>query len=360
MKAGASDGILEMTARGRMEEMDDMAEEAILEIQHLKTYFYNDGKELRASDDLSYEVHRGECVAIIGESGSGKTVEALSILRLIPYPPGLIVGGKVLFHGQDLLQMSDQEMRQIRGSRISMIFQEASTALDPVMTIGNQIAEALRIHKGMKKKEALQKAVELLRRVDIPNPEQRVKQYPHEFSGGMQQRAMIAMAMSCDPEILIADEPTTALDVTVQAQVLEQLNQLRKEADTALIIITHNLGVVARYADTVKIMYGGKIVEDGPTDTVFEDPQHPYTLGLIRAVPRLDLPRSHGLYTIEGEPPDMSKIPPSCCAFHSRCKYADQLCAGQRPQPEQVGENHWCSCFHREAAQAEREEVVSI
>ncbi len=244
-------------------------EEAILEVKNLKTYFYNDGKELRASDDLSYQVHKGECVAIIGESGSGKTVEALSILRLIPYPPGLIVDGQILFHGQDLLQMSDQEMRQIRGSKISMIFQEASTALDPVMTIGNQIAEALRIHKGMKKKEALEKAVELLRRVDIPNPEQRVKQYPHEFSGGMQQRAMIAMAMSCDPEILIADEPTTALDVTVQAQVLEQLNKLRKESNTALIIITHNLGVVARYADTVKIMYGGKIVESGTPFDVF-------------------------------------------------------------------------------------------
>ena len=335
-------------------------EEAILEVKNLKTYFYNDGKELRASDDLSYQVHKGECVAIIGESGSGKTVEALSILRLIPYPPGLIVDGQILFHGQDLLQMSDQEMRQIRGSKISMIFQEASTALDPVMTIGNQIAEALRIHKGMKKKEALEKAVELLRRVDIPNPEQRVKQYPHEFSGGMQQRAMIAMAMSCDPEILIADEPTTALDVTVQAQVLEQLNQLRERFGTALIIITHNLGIVARYADTVKIMYGGKIVEDGPTDEVFENPQHPYTLGLIRAVPRLDLPRSHGLYTIEGEPPDMSKIPPDCCAFHSRCKYADELCRSCRPQPEQVGERHWCACFHRELAQAEREEVLSI
>ena len=306
-------------------------EEAILEVKNLKTYFYNDGKELRASDDLSYQVHKGECVAIIGESGSGKTVEALSILRLIPYPPGLIVDGQILFHGQDLLQMSDQEMRQIRGSKISMIFQEASTALDPVMTIGNQIAEALRIHKGMKKKEALEKAVELLRRVDIPNPEQRVKQYPHEFSGGMQQRAMIAMAMSCDPEILIADEPTTALDVTVQAQVLEQLNKLRKESNTALIIITHNLGVVARYADTVKIMYGGKIVESGTPFDIFENPQHPYTIGLVRAVPRLDLPRSHGLHTIPGEPPDMSRIPEQSCAFAGRCPHATQECHTKRP-----------------------------
>lgn len=333
-------------------------EEAILEVKNLKTYFYNDGKELRASDDLSYQVHKGECVAIIGESGSGKTVEALSILRLIPYPPGLIVDGQILFHGQDLLQMSDQEMRQIRGSKISMIFQEASTALDPVMTIGNQIAEALRIHKGMEKKEALEKAVELLRRVDIPNPEQRVKQYPHEFSGGMQQRAMIAMAMSCDPEILIADEPTTALDVTVQAQVLEQLNKLRKESNTALIIITHNLGVVARYADTVKIMYGGKIVESGTPFDIFENPQHPYTIGLVRAVPRLDLPRSHGLHTIPGEPPDMSRIPEQSCAFAGRCPHATQECHTKRPPFVSVGEGHECACFHMDETKAEREALV--
>ena len=333
-------------------------EEAILEVKNLKTYFYNDGKELRASDDLSYQVHKGECVAIIGESGSGKTVEALSILRLIPYPPGLIVDGQILFHGQDLLQMSDQEMRQIRGSKISMIFQEASTALDPVMTIGNQIAEALRIHKGMKKKEALEKAVELLRRVDIPNPEQRVKQYPHEFSGGMQQRAMIAMAMSCDPEILIADEPTTALDVTVQAQVLEQLNKLRKESNTALIIITHNLGVVARYADTVKIMYGGKIVESGTPFDIFENPQHPYTIGLVRAVPRLDLPRSHGLHTIPGEPPDMSRIPEQSCAFAGRCPHATQECHTKRPPFVSVGEGHECAWFHMDETKAEREALV--
>ena len=333
-------------------------EEAILEVKNLKTYFYNDDKELRASDDLSYQVHKGECVAIIGESGSGKTVEALSILRLIPYPPGLIVDGQILFHGQDLLQMSDQEMRQIRGSKISMIFQEASTALDPVMTIGNQIAEALRIHKGMKKKEALEKAVELLRRVDIPNPEQRVKQYPHEFSGGMQQRAMIAMAMSCDPEILIADEPTTALDVTVQAQVLEQLNKLRKESNTALIIITHNLGVVARYADTVKIMYGGKIVESGTPFDIFENPHHPYTIGLVRAVPRLDLPRSHGLHTIPGEPPDMSRIPEQSCAFAGRCPHATQECHTKRPPFVSVGEGHECACFHMDETKAEREALV--
>ena len=328
----------------------------MLEIKDLHVKFRTRQRE--AVSGVSLTIRDGEILGLVGESGSGKTVEALSILRLTPYPPGLIVGGRILFHGQDLLQMSDQEMRQIRGSKISMIFQEASTALDPVMTIGNQIAESLRIHKGMKKKEALQKAVELLRRVDIPNPEQRVKQYPHEFSGGMKQRAMIAMAMSCDPEILIADEPTTALDVTVQAQVLEQLNKLRQDSDTALIIITHNLGVVARYADTVKIMYGGKIVESGTPFDIFEDPHHPYTIGLVRAVPRLDLPRSHGLHTIPGEPPDMSRIPEQSCAFAARCPYATEECRAQRPPLVPVGEGHECACFHMDQTKAEREALV--
>lgn len=351
--------------------------ETILEVKHLRTSFLQGKTELRAVDDMSYEVHKGECVAIIGESGSGKSVSALSILRLIPYPPGVIKGGEIWFKGRDLMKLSNAEMEQLRGSEISMIFQEPSTALNPVIPVGQQITESILIHgrakpenltpeeaqrfEGMNERQRAQAiAADLLARVDIPNPDTRLKDYPFQFSGGMQQRAMIAMGMSCNPDILICDEPTTALDVTVQAQVLEQLNQLRERFGTALIIITHNLGIVARYADTVKIMYGGKIVEDGPTDEVFENPQHPYTLGLIRAVPRLDLPRSHGLYTIEGEPPDMSKIPPDCCAFHSRCKYADELCRSCRPQPEQVGERHWCACFHRELAQAEREEVLSI
>ena len=332
--------------------------EPILEVRHLKTYFFRDDAVMRASDDLSYTVHKGECVAIVGESGSGKSVSALSVLRLIPYPPGLIMEGEILFHGQDLLKMSDEEMLQLRGSKISMIFQEPSTALNPVMTIGNQISESLMIHRGLKKKEAMREAVELLRKVNIPNPEQRVKQYPFEFSGGMQQRAMIAMAMSCDPEILIADEPTTALDVTVQAQVLEQLNQLRAESGTALIIITHNLGVVARYADSVKVMYGGKIVEEGNPSDIFENPHHPYTIGLINAVPRLDLPRSHGLHTIEGEPPDMSMIPEKCCAFAHRCKYETAECRNNRPPLEAVSEGHFCACFHKDLTLAEREALT--
>ena len=328
--------------------------EPILEVQNLRTYFYNGGSELRAVDGLSYTVHKGECMAIIGESGSGKSVSALSVLRLVPYPPGLIMGGKILFHGKDLMELDDGAMQELRGNRISMIFQEPSTALNPLLTIGDQISEVLIRHRGMSRGEAWNEAVSLLASVGIPNPEQRARAYPHQFSGGMQQRAMIAMAMSCKPELLIADEPTTALDVTVQAQVLEQLNKLRKESDTALIIITHNLGVVARYADTVKIVYGGKIVEEGDTFSIFAHPCHPYTRGLIRAVPRLDLPRSHGLHTIEGEPPDMSHVPPDCCAFRFRCQYASDQCRTRRPQLAEVEENHRCACFQRaEPAQKE-------
>lgn len=336
--------------------------EVILEVQHLKTYFLSgkhNEKELRASDDLSYKVHKGEFVAMIGESGSGKSVSALSVMELIPYPPGLIVGGKILFHGQDILEMSDKELQDLRGSQISMIFQEPSTALNPVVKIGKQISEAIRIHNPkVSKKEAMQRAIELLGKVNIPNPEVRARQYPFELSGGMQQRAMIAMAMSCKPEILICDEPTTALDVTVQAQVLEQLNHLREEYGTALILITHNLGVVARYADSVKIMYGGKIVEEGSPDDIFNNPHHPYTLGLIRAVPRLDLPRSYGLNTIEGEPPDMSKIPPESCAFAGRCKYASSECFSNRPELKELTPGHFCACFHENLTEKERGELV--
>lgn len=325
-----------------------MDQEYILEVKNLRTSFFTDNGELRAADDLSYSVRAGECVAIVGESGSGKSVSALSVMRLIAFPPGLILGGEVLFKGKDLLKVSDEEMQKIRGSEISMIFQEPSTSLNPVLTIGDQITENIMLHKKISKEEAYKEAIDLLAQVEIPNPEERIKQYPFEFSGGMQQRAMIAMAMSCNPDILIADEPTTALDVTVQAQVLEQLNTLRQKYNTALIIITHNLGVVARYADYVKVMYGGKIVEDGTTREIFKNPHHPYTSGLIRAVPRLDLPRSHGLHTIEGEPPDMTRIPAGSCAFAERCKYATEECRTKRPPLTEVAPEHYCACFHME------------
>lgn len=336
--------------------------DVILDVRHLKTYFLSGKKqevELRAVDDLSYQVHKSEFVAIIGESGSGKSVSALSVMGLIPYPPGLVVGGEILFHGQDLLKMSDREIQAIRGSKISMIFQEPSTALNPVVKIGKQIAEAIQIHNpDISKKDAAQRAVELLSMVEIPNPEERAKQYPFEFSGGMQQRAMIAMAMSSNPEILICDEPTTALDVTVQAQVLEQLNKLRKQYGTSLVLITHNLGVVARYADSVKIMYGGRIVEEGTPNDIFNEPHHPYTIGLIRAVPRLDLPRSYGLNSIVGEPPDMSRIPPASCAFAERCKYATEQCFGSRPEPTRLSDQHYCACFHMQETRQERSALL--
>lgn len=335
-----------------------LVDDIILDVQHLKTYFYTEHGVLRASDDLGYCVHRGECVAIIGESGSGKSVSALSVMRLIPYPPGLIMDGKILFKGEDLLQKTDDEMQQLRGSKIGMIFQEPSTALNPVMTIGKQIAESIMVHKNRSKKEAFEEAIELLKKVNIPNAETRAKQYPFEFSGGMQQRAMIAMAISCQPDLLIADEPTTALDVTVQAQILEQLDKLRKDYNMSLMIITHNLGVVARYADSVKIMYGGKIVEEGTTHDIFEDPHHPYTLGLIRSVPRLDLPRSYGLHSIEGDPPDMAVIPENSCAFSSRCKYVTEECKNKRPPLESLGGQHLCACFHKDETENERRELV--
>ena len=318
----------------------------ILEVKHLKTYFMTEGNPVRAVDDLSYTVRRGEFTAIIGESGSGKTVSALSILRLIPYPPGLIVGGEILFEGEDLLRYTDARMQQLRGKRISMIFQEPSAALNPVMTIGKQIGESLLLHEAVGKNEVRARTMELLELVGIASPEKRMNQYPFELSGGMQQRVMIAMAMSCEPDILIADEPTTALDVTVQAQVLEQLNEVRKKTGTTIILITHNLGIVARYADSVKIMYGGRLVEQGPTRELFANPRHPYTQGLIQAVPRLDRPRSKTLYTIKGEPPDMSRVPQNSCPFAPRCAYETERCTRERPEEQEIAPGHRCACFN--------------
>ena len=323
-------------------------EDNILEIRHLSTYFLTGDRPVRAVDDLSYTVKRGEFTAIIGESGSGKTVSALSILRLIPYPPGLIVDGEILFNGEDLMQYTDEQMRQLRGKRISMIFQEPSAALNPVMKVGDQICEAILLHEKTDKAAARQRALELLELVGIPGPEKRIDQYPFELSGGMQQRVMIAMAMSCKPEILIADEPTTALDVTVQAQVLEQLDIIRKKTGTTMILITHNLGIVARYADSVKIMYGGKLVEQGPTREVFANPRHPYTRGLIQAVPRLDRPRTKELFTIKGQPPDMSRMPQNTCAFAERCQYETAECTKDRPPMREIRPGHTCACFHTE------------
>jgi oligopeptide transport system ATP-binding protein len=301
--------------------------------------------ELRAVDGLSYSVKQGECVALVGESACGKSVSALSIMRLIPYPPGIIVGGEIIFEGRDILKISEKEMRQIRGGRIAMIFQEPMTSLNPVLSINRQISESLQLHLSMDKATAAEEAVKLLKLVGIPDAARRVNDYPHQFSGGMQQRIMIAMALSCKPSLVIADEPTTSVDVTVQAQLLDLINNLRTQFNTAVIVITHNLGIVARYADSVNVMYAGRLIEKGPTDAIYEEPRHPYTLGLIASVPRLDLPRKKSLSVIEGLPPNLARLSPGMCAFSPRCKLAVDRCTQERPELEMVGKDHYVACF---------------
>ncbi len=318
--------------------------ERILEVKDLKTYFYVQDGELRAVDGLSYHVRRGESIGLVGESACGKSVSALSVMRLIPYPPGIIVGGQIIFKGQDLLKLSEEEMRHIRGNRIAMVFQEPTTSLNPVLTVSRQLSESLELHRNLSRKDAAGEAIKLLRLVGIPDAEQRVNDYPHQFSGGMQQRIMIAMALSCDPELLIADEPTTSVDVTVQAQLLEVIDNLRRKFGTAVIIITHNLGVVARYVDRVNVMYAGRLVESGPTAAIYASPRHPYTRGLLGSVPRLDLPRRRQLSVIEGLPPNLARLPKGCY-FRPRCKYAQPLCAEGAPPLEKMDDDHYAACF---------------
>jgi oligopeptide transport system ATP-binding protein len=318
--------------------------DTILEVKNLRTYFYVQEGELRAVDGVSYHVNKGESVGLIGESGCGKSVSALSILRLIPYPPGIIVGGEIIFKGQNILKMSEEEICNIRGHHIAMIFQEPTTSLNPVLKVGLQIAETLEFHRGIARKKSIEEAINLLKLVGIPDAEKRVNEYPHQFSGGMQQRIMIAMALSCNPELLIADEPTTSVDVTVQAQLLETIDNLRSRFGTAVIIITHNLGIVARYVDRVNVMYAGRLVETGPTDVIYSDPKHPYTLGLIASVPRLDLPRNRKLHVINGLPPNLAHLPQGCY-FYPRCYMADDRCRQEKPEMEQVGEDHYSACL---------------
>ncbi len=327
--------------------MATVKEQKILEVKDLKTYFYTEDGEVRAVDGLSYEVRKAESVGIVGESACGKSVSALSIMRLIPYPPGVIVGGEILFKGQDLLKVSEAEMRHIRGNRIAMIFQEPMTSLNPVLTISRQLSESLELHRNMDKKTAADEAVKLLKLVGLPDAESRVKDYPHQFSGGMQQRIMIAMALSCNPELLIADEPTTSVDVTVQAQLLELLDNLRAQFGTAVIIITHNMGVVARYVDRVNVMYAGRLVETAPTDILYSDPKHPYALGLLASVPRLDLPRERKLSVIDGLPPNLARLPKGC-SFCPRCYLAIDRCREEIPELEKVGDDHYSACFRSE------------
>ncbi len=268
----------------------------------------------------------------------------MSILRLIPYPPGIIIGGEIIFKGQDLLKVSEAEMRHIRGDRIAMIFQEPTTCLNPVLTVKLQLSESLSLHRGLDKAAAAEEAVRLLQIVGIPDAETRIADYPYQFSGGMQQRIMIAMALSCDPEVLIADEPTTSVDVTVQAQLLELLGNLREQFGTAIIIITHNLGIIARYADRVNVMYAGRLMESGPTDAIYSEPRNPYTIGLIASVPRLDLPRKRDLNVIDGLPPNLAHLPKGC-NFGPRCTYAISRCMEEKPELEEVGPNHYSACF---------------
>ena len=317
---------------------------SLLEVRNLRTYFFTDAGVVKAVDGVSFQVEEGETLAIVGESGSGKSVSALSIMRLIPDPPGRIVDGQVLFRDQDLLQVEEQDMSHIRGKSIGMIFQEPMTSLNPVLTIGRQMTESLEWHLKMSRTDAKNRAMELLRMVDISDPQRRLAQYPHHFSGGMRQRVMIAMALSCNPSLLIADEPSTALDVTVQAQILELMKDLTEQIGVALIIITHNLGVVARYANRVNVMYAGKVIESASADDLYATPRHPYTLGLMASVPRLDLPLTARLESIEGQPPDLINLPRGC-SFLPRCRFAIDQCATDEPPLTRLTEGHFAACW---------------
>ena len=332
--------------------------EPLLQIKELETHFFTSEGVVRAVNGVSYDVQPGETLGLVGESGSGKSVSALSLMRLIPNPPGKIVGGEVLFDGESLLEVDDARMREIRGNDIAMVFQEPMTSLNPVLTIGRQLTEALELHLGLKRRDAEARAVELLHLVGIPAAEERLHDYPHQFSGGMRQRVMIAMALSCDPKLLLADEPTTALDVTIQAQVLEVMARLSRELGTAVIVITHNLGVVARYADRVNVMYGGRIVEAGSATDIYHNPRHAYTLGLLESVPRLDA-RTGRLIPIEGVPPDLTNLPPGC-AFEPRCRFATDICREERPELTEVREGHKMACWHPdEVGEEARKQVLA-
>jgi len=316
----------------------------LLEVSGLKTQFFTQDGVVKAVDGISFHVDEGETLGIAGESGCGKSVSVLSVMRLIPQPPGKIMDGEVLFEGQDLLKVSDDEIRRVRGNKIAMIFQDPMTSLNPVLTIGRQIGEALELHMGMNRGEARQRSAELLTMVGIPEALARLDDYPHQFSGGMRQRAMIAMGLACNPQLLIADEPTTALDVTIQAQIVDLVKRLRDNIGTAIIWITHDLGVLAGLADRMMIMYAGTVVEEAPVKEVYGDPRHPYTLGLLGSLPRLDEVRKEKLQSIEGLPPDLIDLPPGC-PFEPRCVYAIERCRVERPLLEPVGPRHRIACW---------------
>jgi oligopeptide transport system ATP-binding protein len=320
--------------------------DAVLRIDDLRTHFFTRAGVIKAVDGVSFELHPGETLGIVGESGSGKSVTALSIMRLIPEPPGRIVGGRMLFNNQDLLTLNKRQLRQMRGNAISMIFQDPMTSLNPVFTIGFQLRETLQAHARISRKEAATRSVELLERVGIPAPERRLREYPHNFSGGMRQRVVIAMALACNPRLIIADEPTTALDVTIQAQILDLLRGLSKEHQTAVLLITHDLGVVASMCDRIVVMYGGKVLETGTVDEIFAEPNQPYTQGLLRSIPRLDQQHGEMLTPIPGTPPDMLH-PPRGCPFMPRCPLAVSRCVSEMPPLVRVGDSstHTAACW---------------
>jgi oligopeptide/dipeptide ABC transporter ATP-binding protein len=320
----------------------------LLDVRHLSTQFATRGGIVRAVDDVSWDVRPAETVALVGESGCGKSVSALSIMRLVAAPAGRIVAGEIWFKGRDLLGLSEEEMRRVRGREIAMVFQEPMTSLNPVLSVGRQLTEGLEIHLGADPARARARAEELLQMVGIPDPARRLAQYPHQFSGGMRQRMMIAMALACEPSLVLADEPTTALDVTIQAQILELMKSLSRRLGVAMLIITHNLGVVARYADRVNVMYAGRIIEQGTARELYARPRHPYTLGLLRSVPRLDEARRARLDPIEGQPPDLARLPPGC-AFAPRCAFRVERCLVARPALLPAGEDgHVSACWEIE------------
>ncbi|ADO77591.1 ABC transporter ATP-binding protein [Halanaerobium praevalens] len=323
-----------------------MSKEALVEVNNLKTYFYTEEGVVKAVDGVDYEIYPGETLGIVGESGCGKSVTSLSIMRLVESPPGEIAGGEIKFKGKDLTKISEKEMRQIRGNDISMIFQEPMTSLNPVYTVGDQIMEAIMLHKKVNRKEAKKQAIDMLQKVGIPLPEQRVDEYPHQLSGGMRQRVMIAMALSCDPQLLIADEPTTALDVTIQAQILELMNSLKKSYGMSIMMITHDLGVIAEVSDRVAVMYAGKVVEYTDVDTLFADPKHPYTWGLMNSIPKLDKDVDR-LEAIPGSVPSPLNFPEGC-KFNTRCPLAEGKCYNEEPPLENAAEGHKVRCWRYE------------
>ena len=321
-----------------------MTDEVILQVKDLRTYFYTDAGVVKAVDGLTFDLHKGETLGLVGESGSGKSVTNLSIINLIQTPPGKIEGGEVLFNGEDLLKMSDARLREIRGDRIAMIFQDPMSSLNPYLRISTQMIETICLHQGLNKKAAKEKAIEMLKLTGIPAAEKRIDGYPHQFSGGMRQRVMIAMGLSCNPDILIADEPTSALDVTIQAQILDLMQDLTHRLGTAVILITHSLGVVAGVCDTIVVMYAGRIVERGTTEDIFYDTKHPYTQGLIKSVPRLDRDDESRLFSIEGQPPNVVDLP-DCCPFYPRCHKALPVCKNRYPPVVQFSGTHHAACW---------------